>query len=725
VKFAYPRLWLALPIVMILFSGAVSAQSVSPPGLTPQVEQILEAQGFVVTATAYRQIFEPYLRTDLPVFVTTDSLLQAFHVLLDGTLGRYEKVNAGRFPDALQLLWFRTEASREPLRETGDDSDREAFLQLKQSAWQYARLILAVGLRLAEKEPVGLEPSLVSRVNALVEAVRQAGNPDEYQAGPLAPMGIDPASFQAPAFYRQSQRLQRYYLARRWLQSAPFRTDRDEELMAILLLGKAVATIEEPLQRHGIERFLRCYRELLGDGRKRDLLLAAQIVRDRPGNLNAVRDYLEVIQDPHLQDRGTETPSPKGSAFFIVPPDRLPDAVFIRQVHPPNALDGLPAAGLRFCALLGSDFARKRVDGLDANFTANPFATARRGFGGSYFQSLAALLDAPEPDAPPFLRTEGWKAKNCNTVLSAWVQMRGTQPRQGNYHFEPLGEFYGEMGIAAGFVEPQPDFFARLSDTVEEVYGLFERCESFHEPQRVLAQNLDRFAEWVAAGRHTATSRRIDETDEDRYIAASVRMALAVLEGVDVESPEAAEVDRELEARVRDLAESLRRGDYRDDPAFQALVIELNIDRRLRWQTLLRLCRRLEVMAHKQLRGVAFEERETYMLADYGLRLASIMGYSGTSFRNPLDNAPRVVPGPGTAIRFAIGTGRARELLVRYPFQQRNILCRGAILPFFRSQDDPAMGDRQWQEQLDSDERPRRPDWMEPILAPNLPQKPY
>lgn len=712
------RLRLFFLMAVMLLAESVLAQQNAPAASKPENDQILQQHGFVVTATAYRQIFEPYLQTDLPVFVTSDSLLHAFHVLLNDTLGRYEEVNAERLADILELLWFRTESNPEPASDARGDRAQEAFLQLKRSAWRYARLVLAVGIRLLGKEPVGLEASLAPRVDDLVASIRRAATADGSNPGSLQPFAVDPADFRPPAFYRQPTSLQRYFLARRWLQTAPFRTSRDEELMAILLLGKALATIEDPLQRRDIEGFLRCYRQLMGAGLGQDLLLAAQIIRDRPGNLDAVRDYLDVIQYPQRQ-----------ATFFILSPSRLPDSAFMRYGSIRTELEGLPMDGLQFCALLGSDFARSRIDPIEAAGMPVEAAIPAEGFARSYYQTLAALLDAPEPDAPVFAHADGWRAKNCNTALSAWVQMRATRPQRGTPHFAPLGEFYGDMsGIVSGLLEPQPDFFARLAETVEEVIRLFDQCESFTEPGRVLAHNLDRFADRLAAGRYPTGANQdgpADNVAEEPFIVNSARMALAVLEGLDVSSLDISDVGSSLETRIRRLAESVRRGDYRDDPAYQALIIELNLDRRLRWQTLLRLCRGLEVMAHKQLRGVEFEERENYLLADYGLRLASIMGYSGTSFRHPLDNSPRIAEGPGKNNPDAVAIGRPRELLVRYPYRGRQILCRGAMLPFFWVGNGAQMNDAQWKARLDSDERPRRPAWIEPVLSPHIPQKPY
>jgi hypothetical protein len=257
-----------------------------------------------------------------------------------------------------------------------------------------------------------------------------------------------------------------------------------------------------------------------------------------------------------------------------------------------------------------------------------------------------------------------------------------------------------------------------------EAVRLFDHCEIFVEPERVLAENLERFADWIAADRNVTQSRSGASSAGESFIVNSAQMALAVLEGIENVSADDPAFDLELEAVARNLAESIGRGDYREDPAFQSLVVELNIDRRLRWQSLLRICRRIEIIAHKQLRGVAFTEKENYLLADFGLRLASILGYGGTSFQKPGDDVPRIVAAPGPDESLRMGIGRPRELLVRYPFRGRQILCRGAVLPFFPVKTGETMTDARWKEKLGSDERSPRPEWMAPIQSSDLPSAP-
>src|SRR5438874_1863551 len=70
--------------------------------LRPAQVDLLAGQKFVVGDPSYRQAFTPYLYGDLPVFVTTDSLLNAFHVVLEESIYRLERAHAVRLPAYLE-----------------------------------------------------------------------------------------------------------------------------------------------------------------------------------------------------------------------------------------------------------------------------------------------------------------------------------------------------------------------------------------------------------------------------------------------------------------------------------------------------------------------------------------------------------------------------------------------------------------------------------------------
>jgi hypothetical protein len=173
--------------------------------------------------------------------------------------------------------------------------------------------------------------------------------------------------------------------------------------------------------------------------------------------------------------------------------------------------------------------------------------------------------------------------------------------------------------------------------------------------------------------------------------------------------------------RIRSLAEDIESGRYDNDPTYQGLIIDANIDLNQIWRILGQLCRRLEVMAHKQLRGIAFNEKESYFLADFGIRLATVMLQGGGGDRALPDDFPLMIPMPGPDDDEYIHTaaiGRPRELLVLYPVQGQEVLCHGAVVPYYEPELSQPLTDREWIRRLDSDERPAEPRWSKPIFAP-------
>ena len=104
------------------------------------------------------------------------------------------------------------------------------------------------------------------------------------------------------------------------------------------------------------------------------------------------------------------------------------------------------------------------------------------------------------------------------------------------------------------------------------------------------------------------------------------------------------------------------------------------------WRRLEDLCRRLEALAHKQLRGVRFSKEEQHFLIGFGEQLAGIMLYGGNSYLTPRDDAPRIVDvyyNPNDKRSLEVGIARARALYVLYPVLGGEILCRGSVMPYY------------------------------------------
>jgi len=129
--------------------------------------------------------------------------------------------------------------------------------------------------------------------------------------------------------------------------------------------------------------------------------------------------------------------------------------------------------------------------------------------------------------------------------------------------------------------------------------------------------------------------------------------------------------------------------------------------------------RRLESLAHKQLRKVEFSETEQRFLLGFGKQLAGVMLYGGNSWLTPRDDSPRtagVFNNPNTSERLHVGIDRARAIYVLFPWDGKEILCRGAVMPYHEFTSKEPLTDAAFKALLDSDKRPKVPEWSKKFV---------
>ena len=721
------------------------------------IDDRLQQDKIVISPLTYRQIFEPYLNSDRPVFITSDTVLTAYHVLLMESIARYEQINALRLPEILNLLWSQIAPEEEPAARMhgqqrgggrledapSEPVDASSYLEVIHQAEKRARIVIAVALKLTGDDRKLADQTLMSIVETEVQRINLAkglrrplwiGETDaEYK-------GIDYSLFQPHGLYAQTEELKGYFRAMRWLQSIPFRTYIDEELLSILLLGKILHSpnFDSPSDRRKIENFLQCYRELHRQENARDLLLAAQIIGDRPADLETVRDYLlstaSFNADDKNQGRITTIDSQDqvqrlSASFYIIPPQHLADEDLFQNTTTLQGMDRGWPNGLEICTLLESEYARRQLtanmpahyrDALLATIDLFKDRLASDSLNNQYLNTVAALLDQPEPDAPIFISKKPWEIKSCSTVLSSWVQSRNFMPGRIRQTAQTNDEILGDL--PTGFVEPEPEFFARLYDLVERTTEILKRCGAFLAPRHVFAQELRAFVRLIQKERYPQSAdQKPGLTQQEQSIIDRSIMILSALDNARLRTENFAGQREMIVTRVLLIADEIEKGTYEEDPTYQALVIETSVDLTHLWQILGDMCRRLEVMAHKQLRGVSFNERETYFLADFGRRLATVMLHGGS--HSPKDDAPAIIAFFSNIRKRGYLHGavaRPRELLVMYPYQGREIMCRGAVMPYFEFVSGKLLSKHDWLKRLDSDERPASPAWIKPILAPGI-----
>ena len=336
----------------ISMSGTLLAQQPHPLSTIPHRDRTqLEEQGVVITGREYFQIFEPYIFSDLPVFITTDSILNAYHVLFEESVAAMEQSQAGRFGPLLDRMWRQL---------------------MKRGGSKLARLVLGVALELLGRPIEGATPEEITAIKAEAQRVQAAqGFAKLTWLGPAEPdsLGFDYSRFKPVGFYTRSEKMQRYFRTLSWLQAVPFRLANDEELTAITQLAAALDGDDWKQDMRDLQ-VLHRYAEFIGASDDWDIEFANNRLdrHDTPAenreNVRAV--WRQEVLLPKINDQIRFAPQdPRTVAepnFRIVSAWRLADAVLMQK----TALrePGKPArwpSGLDVAAALGSDLAARTL----------------------------------------------------------------------------------------------------------------------------------------------------------------------------------------------------------------------------------------------------------------------------------------------------------------------------------------------------------------------------
>ncbi|MHC4216149.1 MAG: DUF3160 domain-containing protein, partial [Planctomycetota bacterium] len=225
--------------------------------------ELLGKNKLLITNETFKQVFQPYLEGEVPFFITTDSLLNAYHILYEESILRMEKANSLKLPEILQSIYTNLEGVCKQWK--GND---ELLAKVKKRA----AIIVGISLRLMDDGFHTGDKKIDSIIDGEVKKIVEAkikeipiwlGKPDRTF------LGLDYSRYKPRGFYRQSDDLSRYFRALAWLQSIPFRVSKDEELASILLLASCLSNGGKGYSSDvpsDYRSFFRAYTRFIGPG---------------------------------------------------------------------------------------------------------------------------------------------------------------------------------------------------------------------------------------------------------------------------------------------------------------------------------------------------------------------------------------------------------------------------------------------------------------------------
>jgi len=681
-------------------------------GLSASEIERLARDKVLIEDRQLKQSFTPYIDPVRPVFITTDSLLNGFHVLLEDSIGELEKHRIAPMRRHLESVMPRVHAE---ISRTQIPAVEFA------AAIRQAEYVVGPALAILGGSLDGFSPETRDEIVRQATLIRTATAQElPLWLGPTSEglLDLDYRRCRPVGFYASDPKLADYFRAVRWLQMIPFRANRDTELLAAALLEMA-RTDDEASFYTGLS----CFADIAVRSPYADIA----IYRPEPEPwTKSATDFLK-----GLRTRASKGSVPLFGDFYrdghrLAPENGNPldllESRFLPSFDTAIArtfLDlgeqGIEPSGLIFAAGVGSGFALSHLPPpsaaaalqLRAQYSDAPSAP---NIHSEYLALLSTLVASPDRDAPAFMRNEAWAAKSCQTVLAGWAQYQHTFTLQ----FRVSADYECATMVLPGFIEPNPEFFARAGNLAAGTASFFERHGAF-------AATPDREA--MALRSDAAKLRELGSVPDEKPRERSSRtleqheivLALWFRQNDQLLLPKADSIEAKrlaLIAALTDRAEKLEKGLIPPSPAKDSLAE--------RWLQLGQLANRLAHLSHKQLRGLPWSPDDRAFIQQYGENLGFVMGYGGNAWASPRDDAPRwteIHRQPAADRSFAIGIGRPRLIHVLYPYEGREVLCTGSVMSYYEYWERDRLTDKQWKAKLDSRAAPPPPDWLAPFVA--------
>jgi hypothetical protein len=485
--------------------------------LSPEQKARIAKNGFAVTPGTIKEFYELYERARydyVPIFVTTDSILHAYHLLFDKIL---RVIEAKTLRPALEKL--DRQMLERSLAQLGELRGKPA----EQAALRNAAYF-AVAVKL-------LDPSF-----ALPEPLRPLAEPDlkrilDHQVAapssifPAYPFGEDWSQYVPRGHYTKSDALKSYFLAMMWHGRMTMRASDPIELVQSMLLVRALD--------------LKAWNDVYAPtafvaGESDDLTpLEYQGALSRVGasavddaTIERFRDEVKALRSPQvlsmaIAENQEIDPSTKGLRFFG---QRLvPDAAVFRALIERNVPERFLPRALDLFAALGSERAlghlpeskqpayQKQMQALRTSLAAIGEDRFTETLYGAWLHTLRPLAQPVPSGFPRFMASAAWQDKSLTTALASWTELKHDTILYSK-------AVYAEMGAGGmpppspippkGYVEPEVAVYARLASLSSMTgKGLSERAlltdamRQEVEKLSTVAGRLQKIAEMELAGR--------------------------------------------------------------------------------------------------------------------------------------------------------------------------------------------------------------------------------
>ena len=445
-----------------------------------QVELIIK-NNFVVNPTKKEQLFYIYEDNqykELPSFITTDSVLQVYHIFYDYTLRTLENEKLLLLLEDLTDSMLKKSITLYNEIENRDVKDA----QLKNIAF-FATAQLAL-----EKE---LTVDIPDRAKELaLEEFNKINMHGGFAKSSIFPFDLDYSQFTTRGHYTRNEALGRYFKAMMWYGQVPFplykveHEERNiEQTLQALLITYSLYSDKEIYDKW--EMIYEPTNFFVGSSDDLDIYQYADLLFKIYGNnpnLNSLNEntkldllYKEAkkLPEPRIKPKYTSVTTPTGKQFRFMGQRYVLDAEIIQELAEP-IIRPIPS-GLDVMGVLGSERAKEIqmvkeenqdwreypiiFSNLQDRFSKLSDDNWKSNMYQGWLWTLKGFLDPFKEGYPSFMTNKAWEDKDLNTALGSWSELKHDTILYGKQSAAEMGD--GSMPTV-GYVEPNIEVYEKL-----------------------------------------------------------------------------------------------------------------------------------------------------------------------------------------------------------------------------------------------------------------------
>lgn len=463
--------------------------------------QALVQNRFVVTGRGhnlFHQLYERYARytypSPYPLFITTDSILEVYHLFFDYTLRTLEEKEL--LPLLEQFVFLLSDKLNALLSE---DVTVPGFKRDAEKLYAY--------IKTAE---LLLDPAIQMEDSPLIKRAREEAalikEHDSRTISPVFEQNIDYTVYTIRGHYTKNDMLGKYFQVMSLLGIPKFRTISDEghiteavrkEIRQALILSRL---IQSDLQL--FELWKKLYNPIMLFVGAADDLTVPDFIRNMKEiytndsiaefyDKKKLEKFLGLIEREKFPRIGSPS---EGKSFRIMPQRFTPDGYIHQELlYPKVGTDTEPRLlpkGLDIMGVLGSDRAyhildrilsetkyenyNRQYNTLKDKFSLVTTSEWKQNMYWGWLYMLKSLLPVYGEKYPEFMRNAAWRDKCLFTALASWTELRhdtilyakisGAEAGEGGEGWEPV------RPNPRGYVEPNPEFFSRMEELINTSY---------------------------------------------------------------------------------------------------------------------------------------------------------------------------------------------------------------------------------------------------------------